>query len=184
MLDSPRFIGAAGRGIPEWLKIDYIGKRNIWFAISGAVVVLSFGALAVNGLNLGIDFEGGSQMSFSTAQPVAIEKVRSAGGQGRPGDGENPGTRCERRRQVLAVPDPDGQLTTEETGAFQRALEKGVQAEAFGVKNVSASFGRQIAEVGDPRDHRLAASDRRVHLDALPLEVRGTGDRLPRRTTC
>src|SRR5688572_10634862 len=38
VLDNRRLIGTSGRGIPDWLKIDYIGRRNVWFAISAAVV--------------------------------------------------------------------------------------------------------------------------------------------------
>ena len=34
VLDNTRLIGTSGRGIPSWLKIDYIGRRNTWFAIS------------------------------------------------------------------------------------------------------------------------------------------------------
>ena len=28
LLDNPRFVGAAGGGIPRWLKLDFIGRRN------------------------------------------------------------------------------------------------------------------------------------------------------------
>ena len=69
VLDNRRLIGTSGRGIPSWLKIDYIGRRNTWFAISAAVLVLCIGAIAVNGLNLGIDFKGGTQISFKTTAP-------------------------------------------------------------------------------------------------------------------
>ena len=41
MLESPKLMGAAGGGIPRWLKLDYIGRRNTWFAISGAVLLIS-----------------------------------------------------------------------------------------------------------------------------------------------
>ena len=145
MLENPRFIGATGRGIPDWLKIDYIGKKRLWFAISGAIVVLAVGAVAVNGLNLGIDFKGGSQLAFTTPQPTSLEKVRATAGtvgeagariQGR---GSSTGDKYSQFQIQTKT------LTTEETGAFQRALVKGVQAESFGAKNVSASFGRQIA---------------------------------------
>ena len=77
VLDSPRVMGAAGGGIPRWLKADYIGRRNTWFAISGTVLLLSVGAIAIKGLNLGIDFRGGTQISFTTPQPVPLEDVRA-----------------------------------------------------------------------------------------------------------
>ena len=35
---SPKFMGTGGSGIPKWIQHDYIGKRNIWFALSGVVL--------------------------------------------------------------------------------------------------------------------------------------------------
>ena len=70
-------MGAAGGGIPRWLKLDYIGRRNTWFAISGIVVVIAVGAIAIKGLNLGIDFRGGTQIAFETPQPVSLDQVRA-----------------------------------------------------------------------------------------------------------
>lgn len=40
-------------------KVDFIGKRNIWFAISGAVVAICLGSLLLQGFDYGIEFEGG-----------------------------------------------------------------------------------------------------------------------------
>jgi SecD/SecF fusion protein len=146
LLDSPRLMGAAGGGIPRWLKLDYIGRRNTWFAISGAVVVIALGAIAVKGLNLGIDFKGGTQIAFETPKPVALDDVRaqaarigeaSAQIQGR---GTATGGDSYRNFTVRTE-----SLTTNEVQALQSNLANSVQAEAFGVKNVSASFGRQIA---------------------------------------
>ena len=39
--------------------IDFIGKRKIWFTISGVLVLISIGSFIVRGLNYGIEFEGG-----------------------------------------------------------------------------------------------------------------------------
>jgi len=148
LLESPRLMGASGGGIPRWLKLDYIGRRNTWFAISGAVILISLGAIAMKGLNLGIDFRGGTQVTFVTPQPVSLETVRSEAGkidqadaqiQGR---GPSSGPSGDEYRNFSVRTES---LTTSEVQGFQSNLTRAVDAEAFGVKNVSASFGRQIA---------------------------------------
>ena len=40
-------------------RIDFIGRRRIWFAVSAVAVLLSLGSLVTRGFQLGIDFEGG-----------------------------------------------------------------------------------------------------------------------------
>jgi preprotein translocase subunit SecF len=40
-------------------KIDFIGKRNIWFAVSGVILAICVGSLIVRGFDYGIEFEGG-----------------------------------------------------------------------------------------------------------------------------
>ena len=40
-------------------KIDFIGKRNIWFAISGLVLLICLGSMIFRGFDYGIEFEGG-----------------------------------------------------------------------------------------------------------------------------
>ena len=42
--------------------IDFIGKRRLWFAISGTIVLLCVLLLWLRGLNYGIEFEGGVQI--------------------------------------------------------------------------------------------------------------------------
>ena len=74
--DNPKLMGAQGEP-PAWIRRDFIGLRNRWFAISGAVLLISVGAIAVNGLNLGIDFRGGTQITLTTPQPTALQDVRA-----------------------------------------------------------------------------------------------------------
>lgn len=40
-------------------EIDFIGRWKLWFALSGAVMLIGVVGLVTSGLNLGIDFEGG-----------------------------------------------------------------------------------------------------------------------------
>src|SRR3954471_11748274 len=146
LLDNPRVIGTSGGGIKSWLKVDFIGRRRLWFGISTAVIVVSILALGIRGLNLGIDFKGGSQIEFTTPAPTSIERVRA---------------QAAKIGQASAViqgrgPSTDGayksfqirteSLTSDEALSLQQDLKKTVDADAFGVKNVSASFGRQIAK--------------------------------------
>ena len=144
-LENPRVMGATGEGLPKWLRWDYIGRRRIWFAFSGALCLLSVLAIAFLGLNFGIDFRGGTQISFRTPEPTALEEVRreAAGiGQGNAviqGRGESTDgnyTNFQIRTESL---------TNAEQNELQLGLANAVDATSFGAKNVSESFGRQIA---------------------------------------
>ncbi|MDQ3643835.1 MAG: protein translocase subunit SecF, partial [Actinomycetota bacterium] len=40
--------------------IDFVGRRNIWFVVSGVFVLAGLISLLTQGLNYGIDFKGGT----------------------------------------------------------------------------------------------------------------------------
>ena len=145
--DNPSFMGAHGNQGMKFLHIDFMGKRRLWFAISGAIVLVSVVSLGVKGLNLGIDFKGGTQISFQTSKPEPISKVRdqmSAIGhadavvQGR---GAQTGAESFRSYQIRTKT-----LDQLEQTGLQRDLDNAVGAKSFGIKSVSSSFGRQIAK--------------------------------------
>jgi len=54
-----------------------MGRRKLWFTIAGTAVAIGLIALGVRGLNLGIDFKGGTQVTFGTPAPVALSDVRA-----------------------------------------------------------------------------------------------------------
>jgi SecD/SecF fusion protein len=151
---NPSFMGAHGAQRGRWLQIDFMRKRYLWFAISGVVVLASAIALGTRGLNLGIDFEGGTQISFTTpkTQPVLLAKVRSivigatgetsavVQGQIKQGQKQIGGSESYSQFQVrLRSPDPSVQTK------LRQQLENNVNATITGTENVSASFGSQIA---------------------------------------
>jgi SecD/SecF fusion protein len=142
---NPSFMGAHGTQGMKFLHIDFMRRRYLWFAISGAVLAIGVVSLATRGLNLGIDFKGGTQISFKTAEPQPFDGVRAqmrdighadAVVQGR-GAQVNGGYKLWQIRTKT--------LTPVEQTRLQSDLEQSVQASAFGVKSVSSSFGRQIA---------------------------------------
>jgi preprotein translocase subunit SecF len=57
--------------------VDILGKRKLWYTISTTVIVIGLLFLMINGLNLGIDFNGGTLMEFSFAENVTAEEVRA-----------------------------------------------------------------------------------------------------------
>ncbi len=58
--------------------IDFMGKRNIFFAVSAALVVIAVAALLIKGLTLGVEFQGGTVMTLAQAEGVDTEAVRDA----------------------------------------------------------------------------------------------------------
>jgi preprotein translocase subunit SecF len=55
----------------ERTHFDFIGRSWRWALLSGLLIAISLGALVVNGLNLGIDFEGGTQWQFTVSKGSA-----------------------------------------------------------------------------------------------------------------
>ncbi len=51
------------------------GKRHLWFAISGIMLIPCILALAIWGLRFGIDFTGGSAWEIRYTQPVSTEAI-------------------------------------------------------------------------------------------------------------
>jgi preprotein translocase subunit SecF len=62
-------------------KIDFIGKRNIAFVISGIIAIAGiFGVIQVarGAANMGIDFSGGTVVQLKFATPVTMDHARNA----------------------------------------------------------------------------------------------------------
>jgi len=60
------------------LLMDFVGKRKIWYIISLLIIVPGLFSLAIQGLNLGIDFAGGNLIQVDFTQNVTTAEVRSA----------------------------------------------------------------------------------------------------------
>jgi SecD/SecF fusion protein len=146
--ENPAFMGAKGQQHGRWLQIDFMGRRYLWFAISGVVIAVAIAALGVRGLNFGIDFKGGSQVTFQTPQPQLVDDVRS--------DAQSIDSSLSKAVIQGRGPSTDGkyksfQLRTKaldpDVGTKLRTnLENKLGATHYGSTTVSESFGRQIAK--------------------------------------
>ena len=70
-------LGSVGTG-DRWKGFDFIGKKRIWFSISAVVLVAGAISLATTGLNRGIDFTGGSKLTFLVPKPISVGAATGA----------------------------------------------------------------------------------------------------------
>jgi SecD/SecF fusion protein len=142
---SPSFMGATAADIPRWQRIDVVTRRHLYFIISLVAVGLSVLAIIFQGLNLGIDFKGGVQVQFATPKPASLALVRRTAANAGAGDaviqgrGKQTGTDSYTSFQIRLK-----KLQSAEQDKLTNTLTKTIGAEKLGVKNVSASFSRQI----------------------------------------
>jgi len=57
---------------------DFVGNRKRGFILSATVILISVGALLVNGLNLGVDFQGGTVVEVENVNAIDIGAMRDA----------------------------------------------------------------------------------------------------------
>jgi SecD/SecF fusion protein len=145
--DNPRFMGAHGQQTAKWLQIDFMRRRYLWFALSGVIIAVGVASLGTKGLNLGIDFKGGTQVTFKTPAPVSLSTVRGEAakftketpqvqGRGKLYGSESYKNFQLRMRTLSST--QTSQLTSDLKDRFGQNISIGSQV-------VSSSFGRQIA---------------------------------------
>ncbi|MEY2743107.1 MAG: preprotein translocase subunit SecF, partial [Actinomycetota bacterium] len=74
--------GLGGRLYRGETSVDFIGKRKIWYSVSGLLILASALTLFTQGLHLGIEFKGGSSFTVTSANAsvqTAETALREAG---------------------------------------------------------------------------------------------------------
>jgi preprotein translocase subunit SecF len=75
--------GIAGRLYRGEVSFDFVGRRRMWYTISGLILVIAIAALFGRGLNESVDFKGGSLFEFrapAASQAQIRSTVAGAGG--------------------------------------------------------------------------------------------------------
>ena len=108
------------------------------------MLVISIGLIVFKGLNLGIDFEGGSQVSFETPQPTTVDRVREEAASVGLADAVIQGRGNETDGGYEQFQIKTETLTEAQQAELTTSLQRDLDADAIGVRNVSGSFSDQI----------------------------------------
>jgi len=123
---------------------DFVGKRKWGLGLSAVLIIVSLLSLFTRGLNLGLDFEGGTQWELP-AKNLTVKEARSVLGRFGVADGANvqtlssAGTGDRLRVQAGEV---DVAKQTEVRQALAQAA--GVSSDQVDVNAVSSSWGKDI----------------------------------------
>lgn len=70
------FIGYKDSKNNRFSKISFIKKRGIYYILSLLIVIVGTISLAFNGLNLGIDFKGGTAITINSEAKLSVEEIQ------------------------------------------------------------------------------------------------------------
>jgi preprotein translocase subunit SecF len=126
--------------------VDFVGRVRLWAVVSGALVLLAVVALVGRGLNLSIDFVGGTSFTLQgVTEDVTAQQLRDAA-EGAGAEDVTAQVQLEDGRPVGAlVRTSELGLGTPEADEVQTALEELTGADQTEVSFVGASWGERIS---------------------------------------
>jgi preprotein translocase subunit SecF len=129
---------------------NFMGKRNLAFAISAICIVLSVVSLATRGLNFGLDFTGGTLIEVSFPTDADIEQVRTNLEDADLGDAVVQTFGAPTDIVVRIPPRSLEESTAEISTIVLAALQQGVEGEVemLRVEFVGPQVGDELAEQG------------------------------------
>ncbi len=124
-------------------NFDFVGNARKYFIISGTALVISLLSLGIRGLNLGVDFEGGTVVLVDNVAAVSVGEVRD----GLTAIGQQ-GARVQSVGAGEGLRVQTTELTPAQTSDLVEAVAAiaGVSAEDASVQAVGPTFGSQVAE--------------------------------------
>ncbi len=123
------------------INIDFVGKRKIWYGLSAFLLAFSILGLIVNGLNLGVEFKGGSVFDFTRTPGSSLEQVRTTVQEAGP------------HQVIVQQAGPNWRVTTESLGGAEVPKVQEAVAERFGLATddvssqiIGATWGGEVSK--------------------------------------
>jgi SecD/SecF fusion protein len=141
-------LGSVGTG-DRWKRFDFIGRKRFWFAMSGLILVIGALSLGTKGLNRGIDFTGGSKLTFVTPHPESVGAatgVVSGAGINQPQVQGVSSTKGHQGSNYTQFQVESHFLTDTVRGHLDTSIKShfGQQAKITDFQEVSSSFGQSV----------------------------------------
>ena len=151
LITHPAMLGARKRN-PIWHRFDFVKASKWFFSMSG--VILAIGAIAIGskGLNFGIDFESGTQITATARQGTTVEDIRGVLGPVGQGEAKIQTTEltgeAARQRPGQSFQIATESLSRDELNEVTRALQRvGVDPAALDSNTVGPTFGETVARL-------------------------------------
>jgi preprotein translocase subunit SecF len=128
---------------------NFVGRYKLWFALSGAVIAIGLASLTLQGLNLGIDFKGGTAWEVPVKSDLVSEARENLGGLGL---GEPKIQLSESSSgkaltvQARRFKGSDAEIAAKQQAVSDRLGElAGIEPNEVNVTDVGPSFGKSVA---------------------------------------
>jgi preprotein translocase subunit SecF len=115
-------------------SIDFVGRRRRWYAVSAVLLAIAIIGLGLRGLNLGLEFTGGSEFRVSNAQVSSDYEATARDAVASQGDAQE--------AKVTKLGDDTVRVQTVKLDDRESEQVRAALADAFGVNEsqVSATF--------------------------------------------
>jgi preprotein translocase subunit SecF len=139
-------LGNMGHALYEGqVSIDFVGRKFLWYALSGVILIAAVSGLLVRGVNLGIEFQGGVeyQVSMPAGQNTEANVVKIRGAVAKAAEDDNiPAA------EAPIVNTSGNSIRVQTEPLNNEAIQKsvGVSKRAISSDAIGATWGKQVAE--------------------------------------
>jgi preprotein translocase subunit SecF len=130
-------------------SIDFVGRRHVWYAASGVIIIAAVMGLYFRGLNFGLEFVGGAQYTVTLPHDQVTQanadKLRNAVSGTGIGAAKQTVVTTAGQSSILVETEP---LTPQESNQIASTIEQtvGVTKADLSLDEIGPSWGKEVAK--------------------------------------